>query len=134
MNYYQHIIEGLVELEDILFNHKKRTETAMFRHFIALMGEDDFNIPYPQYFLENDNDFDSCWYDFHKSMRQTDFYNMGEGHLDMLFWQFIHSSEVPYRLMKTFTEKISVGVMDDFEFDGKGWDKYGLFKALRKTR
>ena len=133
MNYYQHIIEGCIELEDIMSNHEERAKVSMFRHFIALMGENHFNTAFAYYFYGK-SDFDSGWYDFHKSMRQTDFYDVGEGHLDMLFWQFIHSSDIPYRLMKTFKEKIEIGVVGEFDndLDGtKGWDKFGLFRALR---
>lgn len=134
MNYYELIIEGCMELEDIMSNHEERAKVSMFRHFISLMGHKNFNTVFPQYFL-NHNDFDDNWYDFHKSMRQTDFY--GNVHNDMLFWNFIYATDIPYRLMKTFTEKIRVGVVAelDNDLDGtKGWDKFGFFTALRKTR
>lgn len=142
MNYYKLIVEGCNELEDIMSSHEERAKVSMFRHLIGIMGEDDFNRTYRQYFLEslNGNDFDANWYDFHKSMRQTDFFQIDDaidGHVDMLFWQFIHSTDIPYRLMKTFTEKIRVGVVEEIDNDldaTKGWDKFGFFQALRKTR
>jgi hypothetical protein len=132
MNYYKLIIEGLNEWSNIVTDEKKSASIHMLRHFIELMGEDEFNRVFKYQFIDTP-EFDEGWYDFHKSMRQTDFFDMGEGsgHIDMLFWQFIHLTNLPYLVFKTFTEKIKLGVIGDFDNDidgSKGWDKFGFFQ------
>ena len=130
MNYYKLILEGLREWATVAVGNKIAA-IHMLIHFIKLMGEEDFNNRFESNFL-NEPDFDTAWYDFHKSMRQTDFYDIDGvgGHLDMLFWQFIHLTDLPYFVFKTFREKIKVGVVDEFDNDlegTKGWDKFGFF-------
>jgi len=135
MNYHKLILEGLEEWIDIISNHKKRATVAMLRHFIILMGEKHFNNAFEYYFV-GDMEFDDGWYGFHKSMRQVDFYDIGEGSLDMLFWNFIHMTDLPYEILKVFTEKIKVGVVDEIENDlagTKGWDKFGFFCKISKN-
>jgi hypothetical protein len=133
MNYYKLILEGLREWATIVTDEKKVAGIYMLSHFIEIMGEEKFNNKFETYFL-NKPDFDSAFHDFHKSMRQTDFYDMHGllgGHLDMLFWQFIRSTDLPYNVFKTFVEKIKIGVIDEFDNDingSMGWDKFGLFK------
>jgi len=137
--YFECLTEGLSELCDIISDREKQSKVIMFYRFIMMMGELSFNEVFKMYFMEKE-EFDHAWYDFHKSMRQTDFYDMGEnsGHADMLFWNFIHLTDVPYKLMKTFTEKIKVGIISEFDddemVDGTGWNKFGLFRALRNER
>lgn len=132
MNYYEHIIGGLHVWSGMVSDEKKNATIHMLRHFIELMGEDSFNKKYGNYFID-ESDFDIAWHDFHKSIRQIDFFNMGEGsgHIDMLFWQFIHLTDLPYKVFKTFTEKIKVGVIGDFDDDNfhpHGWNKFGFLE------
>jgi len=133
MNYYEKFVEGIEELHSILMDAEKRDKVAMFRRFILLMDEKHFNNAFEYYFIE-ETEFDNGWIGFHKSMRQNDFYEIGEGHVDMLFWLFIHTTDIPYKLFKTFTEKIKEGLINEFaddDFETKGWNKFGLFRALR---
>lgn len=130
MNYYEHIIGGLQVWSGMVSDEKKNAAIHMLKHFIELMGEERFNNRFKYYFM-GEQVFDEGWYDFHKSMRQTDFYEIGGGHLDMLFWQFIHLTNLPYLVFKTFTEKIKLGVISDFDNDldgSKGWDKFGFLQ------
>jgi hypothetical protein len=49
----------------------------------------------------------------------------------MLFWQFIHLTNLPYIAFKVFTEKIRIGIIDVFDNDingSKGWDKFGFLQ------
>lgn len=133
MNYYEHILEGLREWERIIVNPQKNATVCMLSRFIQLMGEEHFNRDFENYFM-GDMEFDEGFIGFHKSMRQVDFFDIGEGHLDMLFWEFIHLSDLPYKTFKTFTEKIKIGVIGDMDDVGdnnkKGWNKFGFFRAI----
>ena len=88
-------------LELIEYRHTS-DEAIMFKGFIKLMGEDAFNVMFEGYFL-NGEEFDTNFTMFHKSMRQTDFYTFNDfshnAELDMLFWNYLHVSEVPYKLL-----------------------------------
>ena len=79
-------------------------EYEMVSHFIELLG-DKFNQMFEDTFL-NDYNFDYNFYNFHKSMRQTDFFNMGNGHIDMLWWNFIQMSDATYKVLKTYYDKL----------------------------
>ena len=79
-------------------------ECSMFKRFLQLVSEESFDNIWNDYFLEREESFDDCFMMFHKSIRQTDFYNIGEGVVDMLFWDFIYMSEVPYKKMKNLYE------------------------------
>ena len=139
MNYYKHIMEGCREFANIL-NYPKAARVEMFGLFIKLMGEKQFNTDFEYYFMSDEyKTFDGGFHDFHKSMRQTDFYDMGEnsGAVDSLFWYFIHSSETTYFLLKRFTERIKIGVVVelDNDLDGNlGWDNFGFFGALHGVK
>jgi hypothetical protein len=127
MNYYELLIEGLKQWE----REYDSPKIPMLRHFIHLMGEERFNRDFEYYFV-GEMEFDDGYFRFHKSMRQVDFYDIGEGHLDMLFWEFNHLSDFTYNVFKTFTEKVKIGVVDVLENDleqTKGWDKFGLFSV-----
>ena len=141
MNYYELILEGLREWSGIIVDRQRQAKVDMLSRFIALMGEDHFNNNFEYYFMDEDNDFpdfDDGWYGFHKSMRQVDFYDIGEGHLDMLFWNFFHSTDIPYDVFKVFTEKIKLGVigdmddLDDLNANTNGWNKFGFFQIKRR--
>lgn len=133
MNYHQHILEGLREWSGIVVQRERQAKIDMLFRFISLMGEEHFNRAFKHYFI-GDMEFDDGWYGFHKSMRQVDFFDIGEGHLDMLFWNFLHATDIPYKTFKTFTEKIKIGVIgdmddsDDFNVPTNGWNKFGFFK------
>ena len=143
MNYHKHILEGLREWSGIQCNRKRQAKIDMLSRFIALMGEEHFNNNFEYYFMDEDNDFpdfDDGWYGFHKSMRQVDFFDVDEGggHIDMLFWNFIHASDIPYDVFKVFTEKMKVGVigdmddLDDLDAVSNGWNKFGFFQIKRR--
>lgn len=100
MNYFKNIISYIKDYEEV--NIKHSSELAILRHLISMMGEKSFNINVGWYVDKTYSDFDDWYYNFHKSMRQVDFFEMGEGHLDMVFWHFIHISEIPYKLLKKF--------------------------------
>jgi hypothetical protein len=94
------------------------------------MGEKEFNRVFEMWFIKRDNEpFDESFYSFHKSMRQTDFYDnhyvkMDDddpdrnkffkgteyksigGHLDMLFWNFIHISNVTEKIFKAYLTEL----------------------------
>lgn len=132
MNYFNLFIEGLKEWSDIQHNQNKIDQINLYSHLINLMGEKNFNTTYQNYFLDDEDDedldFDTRWYNFHKSMRQTDFYDIGEGHVDMIFWNFCQISEIPYKTFKTFTERIKKGDdTESWDIEPEGWDKFGFF-------
>lgn len=123
MNYYKEILKD-IETEDRLAqirgSDRDSGDLYMLKHLIELLGEEEFNIIFDSYFLYEEK-FDEAFYDLHKSMRQTDFFgnnfvkripmktvdgknsciykNIG-GHLDMLFWNLIQASEIPYKILK----------------------------------
>ena len=89
-------------LEHISYRYQN-SEGAMLKQFITIMGEKQFNDTFHGYFATMQCEFDQCFILFHKSMRQTDFYDHDYEHsceLDLLFWDFIQISEVPYKLLK----------------------------------
>ena len=103
MNYFKEILNHI----KVYSKHtQKETEHDILGHLIQLIGEEDFNIKFNVYFLRDENTFEENFYDFHKSMRQTDFYEIGHGHLDMIFWNFIHMSEIPEYVFKTFVKSL----------------------------
>jgi len=139
MNYHKHILEGLREWSGIIVQRERRAKVDMLWRFIALMGEEVFNRRFEERFM-GDLDFDDGWYDFHKSMRQIDFFDVtDDGHIDMLFWDFIHATNIPYKAFKVFTEKMRVGVigdmddLDDLNAVTNGWNKFGFFQIKRRT-
>jgi hypothetical protein len=105
MNHSNEIVKMCEEASKTTVNNEKPYELSMVKHFIELIGEENFNCKFENYFIYKDEDFDSCFYDFHKSMRQTDFYEIGEGHLDMLFWNFIQISDTTYEVLKKYYNK-----------------------------
>jgi hypothetical protein len=82
---------------DILDSHPRCDGTAMLKHFVKLMGKKNFVDCYDVYFKDAE-DFEMSFYNFQKSMRQTDFFDKGEdwGHVDMIFWNFTNMSDVPF--------------------------------------
>lgn len=120
MNHFKEIIKVIKDKEKYL-SIEQSFQSSIFRHLIELMGEEYFNNVFDVYFVNRVSSiFDSNFYDFHKSMRQCDFYNeyyrridgkdkngkkiteyenIG-GHLDMLFWNFIQISEIPYLVLQ----------------------------------
>lgn len=81
-------------------------ECNMLQHFLLLL-DDDHLYQIIENFIEQEN-FDDAFYDFHKSMRITDFYDVikgeGNGHIDGLFWNFISYSKITYKFLKFFIE------------------------------
>jgi hypothetical protein len=125
MNYYENFLEYLKKEGKFLSSFSKSGELDLFIHLIQLMGEENFNSCFKYYFIDMDN-LKEGFFDFHKSMRQTDFYNeyyrmtknpeskkneyenIG-GHLDMIFWDFIQMSDKPFEWLSEFTENIKKG-------------------------
>lgn len=113
INYFEDFIRFL--RKEIIEEHKvenlkndgfKRSgQINMLSHLIELMGENSFNLQFRYCFLDQD-DFDNGFALFHKAMRQTDFFSIGEGHLDMIFWYFIYASDEPYNLLKEFINNL----------------------------
>lgn len=137
-NYHQHILEGLREWAGIIVQRERQAKVDMLWRFIALMGEDHFNRAFEERFM-GDLEFDDGWFEFHKSIRQVDFFDViDNGHVDMLFWNFLHATDIPYKVFKVFTEKIKIGVigemddLDDLNADTNGWNKFGFFQIKRK--
>lgn len=137
-NYHQHILEGLREWAGIIVQRERQAKVDMLWRFIALMGEDHFNRAFEERFM-GDLEFDDGWFEFHKSIRQVDFFDViDNGHVDMLFWNFLHATDIPYKVFKVFTEKIKIGVigemddLDDLNADTNGWNKFGFFQIRRK--
>ena len=108
INYYENFLAFTRELahgEGI--GIRLTNEFEMFLRFLRLMGEEHFNRNIEWFVDDTDGnlyggEFDNWYYSFHKSMRQTDFYEIGEGHLDMLFHTFLNMSEVPYKVFQKF--------------------------------
>lgn len=86
---------------------------TILHHFISLMTEEHVKNSFTYYFINMSHDIESGFKDFHKSLRQTDFYEIGEGHLDMIFYYFIRISEVPFKTIKLFIEKINQNGSED---------------------
>lgn len=128
MNYFKLFIEHIKFYVKHCHSIKGDAEALMFLHLIEMMGEEDFNQTFTSYFINSSNEeFDDMFYDFHKFMRQTDFYSeiykridrnptpedkrkyeyesIG-GHLDMVFWNLIQISDVPYSILKSFRNEI----------------------------
>jgi hypothetical protein len=127
MNYYKEILDYIEGISKKEYGYEKIAPFDILFHLIEIMGKDDFNLKFPAYFLENENEtFDGQFFMFHKHMRQIDFFNehyrridppcksikgrpeydsIG-GHLDMIFWNFIQMSDVPYTVFKSFHEQI----------------------------
>lgn len=104
MNYFEEIKKH-IKLYGKNSSYGQDSEYEILRHLIEIIGEKKFNQDF-QYWFVTDNEFHVCFHDYHKSMRQTDFFEIGEGHLDMIFWNFIHISDIPERIFKTFVEYI----------------------------
>jgi hypothetical protein len=102
MNFYKEI---LFHINIYSKNSRKEEEYSILNHLIEILGENDFNEKFKIYFL-NGKDHNENFYDFHKSMRQTYFFKIGKGHLDMIFWNFIHISDVPNYVLETFVKSI----------------------------
>lgn len=113
-NYYENFLNLIRELakgEGV--GIKLTSEFEIFIRFIQIMGEKHFNTAIGWYVNDTEppkmyNNFDDWYYMFHKSMRNTDFFDFETegigGHLDMIFWNFCHISEVPYKVFKRFFE------------------------------
>ena len=137
MNYHKHILEGLREWSGIIVQRERQAKIDMLFRFIALMGEEHFNRAFEERFM-TDLEFDDGYFEFHKSMRQVDFFDVtDDGHVDMLFWNFLHATDIPYKALKVFTEKIKIGVigdmddLDDLNASTNGWNKFGFFQIKR---
>lgn len=104
MNYYKKLLDNLND-KHVSGSYK----TNMLRHLVIMLGEEKFNENIEKYFkggypdsfdgLQN-NQYDEDFCNFHKSMRQCDFYDREGGHLDMLWWNFIQVSNETYKQLR----------------------------------
>lgn len=114
-NPYQLVMDEIKTKSRYISEWKRTSELSMFDHFIKLMGEKGFNdhvLGIISWLGGGKGSFGNFFFSFHKSMRQTDFYELnsdmkGEetGHIDMLFWDFIQISEIPYEVLKSALAK-----------------------------
>jgi len=129
MNYFNEFIKFLKERSKGLV-YEEGGIYEIISHLIQIIGEKEFNRKFEMYFMdvENKDTFNSNFFQFHKYMRQIDFFNdhyremdkddpdrnqftkgaqyasIG-GHLDMIFWNLIQISDKPYECLKNFTAK-----------------------------
>lgn len=54
------------------------------------------------YYLDRGWTVEDAFCGFHKQFRQADVYDYKDGHLDMLFWYFVHTSRIPQELFSEF--------------------------------
>lgn len=129
MNYYNEILK-LIEAWSKNTGIKENAEYAILLHLIMLHGEKDFNATFKTCFIETNGEFGAKFHDFHKTMRQVDFYNIPDfesnGHLDMLFWNFIYVSNIPEKIFKEFLEYV-------YDFEDKH-PNYELLIGKRVTK
>lgn len=107
------LIKFLLDEIELAHNHIKISNIQILRNLICLMDEKHVEQVFENYLLAEEN-FDSGFHNFHKSMRQTDFYNIGEGHIDMIFWEFIYTSETTYVMLRQFVEQLKNKEHDTF--------------------
>lgn len=103
MNHFELIIKEIRERENAFYDAKTSASYSILRHLIELMGEDKFNRLFNNYFINfrlSSLSFEASFYQFHKSMRVNDFYEIGEGHLDMIFWHYIQISNKCFDVFK----------------------------------
>ena len=83
-------------------------DAMIYYHLFSLMSSENLEYNLTN-FKESIDNGDVNWFEnFHKSMRQTDFFDINgkaEGHLDMIFWNYIHESKKDlYKLINDFFE------------------------------
>jgi len=100
MNYYKKIME----LKSVFYTE----EFDIVFRLISILGENNFNNKFEIYFSFEKENFESNFYNFHKALRQTDFFDNGD--LDMIWWNYIYVSESTFKLFKTilFDEIVSI--------------------------
>jgi hypothetical protein len=130
MNYHKEILDLIKFYSQRTHNFKESSEYDTLLHFIELLGEKEFNRVFEAYFITHpEKTFEDTFYRLHKSMRQCDFFNnhytkMDDddpdrnkffkgteyksigGHLDMLFWNFIHMSNVTEKIFKAYLNEL----------------------------
>ena len=103
INFYKRIQE--LCMRGIKNNMELGEEYSMFRHLIEILGEDNTNswLQGSYDFVQDKNHF--C-FSLHKSLRQTDVFEQPEisGNLDMLLYNLIHISEVPFKVFERVYE------------------------------
>lgn len=130
MNHYNEIIKLIKFYSQHSVEVNKTDEYAILAHLIQLMGEKEFNRVFEMWFIKNpEKTFEETFYRLHKSMRQCDFFDnhytkMDEddpdrnkffkgteyksigGHIDMVFWHFIHISDVTEKILKAYLTEL----------------------------
>lgn len=107
MNHFNQISKYFIpDMLLAITDEKRYSSINILKHLIGILGEKEFNVTFNTYFIENTGSFDERFYDFHKMMRQTDFYDTHNGQLDMIFWNFIQISDIPYEIFKKYYESI----------------------------
>lgn len=100
MNYFNEMCKIIGDMIDMCPTVKVISEIYIFKNMMKILGEEKFNQKFYHYFIDNDDVFDGCFFDFHKSMRQVDFYDKENGHLDMVLWHFCYISKIPEMILK----------------------------------
>jgi len=114
INYYQRATEYLkwiITCKSMPLPKTRPEEYNIWRHLIELIGETEFN-----HLTSNlEDDFEQ----FHKMFRQTDITN--NVHIDMIIWNFICLSEIPYYVHNFIQDKNHDGtpVEDEWKWS---WD------------
>lgn len=108
-NPHKDIIRGLSNLERLQKDTKSAAPYAIFSHLLKLWGETYFNAYWENNFIARvisidtiETIFDEEFYRLHKTIRQVDFFPIGEGSLDMIFWEFIQMDDTPYNVLKEY--------------------------------
>jgi hypothetical protein len=130
MNHYKDILDLINTHSRRVYDFKENSEYDTLSHLMRLLGEKEFNRVFDMCFIRNGKEaFGESFLAFHKSMRQCDFYDnhytkMDDddpdrnkffkgieyksigGHLDMLFWNFIHMSDVTEKIFKGYLNEL----------------------------
>jgi hypothetical protein len=121
-NYYVGIIKHIKFYAKYSHSEKEHSQCNILMHLVELLGEEEFNQEFKMYFIDGEQEFDDMFMEFHKSMRQTDFYSdcfkrveienkkferkSITSHLDMIFWNFIHTNDMTYKIFKSYYEEV----------------------------
>ena len=98
------ILKFIKEKYEDAKNNSMSGNLMILYHLISLIDDDHFQKNFEYYFQSEEHTFYEGFRMFHKSMRQVDFYEIGEGHLDMIFWNFIHINDIVFNTIKEFME------------------------------
>ena len=101
MNYFEEIQK--LCLATIRIGSENGSEYSMLRHLIELLGEEKTNSWIGGWLDYADGDKDFFLTSLHKNLRQDDVFE--DGHLDMILWNFINFSDIPFEVFDDIYEK-----------------------------